>query len=319
MIFRGVVNLVASLAGVGKSLISLYIALQAARPDGGWFLGRRILPTATVIVNYDNPGDGRAVLYWLEKLRRDVPDADLDKIIVLEPDMDDYAFSDASLAQVRDVATAARARMVILDSFMAAYPAMNLVKTSDVYEGMFRLRRLAQQLDAALVVIDHLPKNMAGEKVGARGVIGSVAKPAQARSVHLLTKVPPREVEGRYVLRWEVSKLSYGPVPEPFGVEVVIDQEGARLAPMELPDEYAGSRTEKASRAIQAALEASAGLVVNRKDLLDRAISEANVSLRTAESALKETLERLGDDVMPVKLPGRGSPVGYRFVVGVAE
>lgn len=319
LIYRGVVNLMASLAGVGKTLVAVHLAQLAATPGGGSLFGRRVAETTTLLVNYDSPGEGRTLLYWLDKLRGSALDADLSKITLLEPDIEDYALTDAGIAQIRELARERVAKFIVLDSFMAAFPGTNLVRSEDVYQAMYKLRKLAQELDAALLVIDHLPKNMAGEKVGARGVIGSVAKPAQARAVHLLTRVPPREVDGRHVLRWEVNKLSYGPIPEPFGVEVVFQAGGAMLRACELPADYAETRTDRAGRAIQASLADQAGLVVTRKDLLDRAISEANVSKRTAENALKEVLESLGDGVAHVRMPGRGAPVGYRLLEASSE
>lgn len=314
LMYRGVVNLLASLAGVGKTLVAVHLALQAARPEGGPFLGRHVLPTTVLVVNFDSPGEGRTILYWLHRLREEAPDADLGKVVVLEPDIEDYALTDAGIAQIRETAHARGARFIIIDSFMAAFPGTNLVRSDDVYQAMYRLRRLALELDAALLVIDHLPKGMAGERIGARGVIGSVAKPAQARSVHILTRVPPREVQGRHVLRWEVNKLSYGAVPEPFGLELVFERDRALLREADLPSEYAETRTDRAGRAMQALLVAQVGLVVSRRELLDRAITEANVSERTAENALHDLVNSLGEELLQVKMPGRGAPVGFRLV-----
>ena len=155
---------------------------------------------------------------------------------------------------------------------------------------------------------------MSGEKAaGKRGIMGSVAKPAQARAVHILTRVPPSEVQGRNVLRWDCQKMSFAALPEPFGVELVFDGEGMRAEPTELPESFGETKTERAVRAMQSFLETQHGQQVGRKELLDVAIKVANVRERAAKEALKMLLERLGEAVAIVKLPGQGQPLAYRL------
>ena len=313
LILKGYLNMVASLPGHGKTAMLTGLAWQASRPEGGEFLGEHVSPGVTIFVDYDAPGDGRSVRFWLDKHRAAYPDGDMSKIIVLEPDGDTYGLQEGELVQLGETIERTGASLVIVDSFMAAFPSTDPVKLTAVQGPLWYLRRLATKTGAAVVLIDHLPKPMTGEVAGARGVMGSIAKPAQSRTVHLLTRVPAKEVQGRNVLRWDVHKMSFAALPEPFGVELHFTADAVRIEETPLPDSYGETRSEKAVRAMQSVLELKRGTVVDRKELLDTAITEGNVRQRAAAGALKELLERLGDTVAVVQLPGRGQPVGYRL------
>lgn len=313
LILKGYLNLVASLPGHGKTSILTGLAWQASRPSGGEFLGECVQPGTTIFVDYDAPGDGRSVRFWLDKHRAAYPDGDMSKIIVLEPDVDTFGMAEGELTQLTNLVRATEASLVIVDSFMAAFPNTDPIKLTAVQGPFWYLRRLATETGAAVILIDHLPKPMVGEVAGARGVMGSIAKPAQSRTVHLLTRVPAKEVQGRNVLRWDVHKMSFAALPEPFGVELCFDANAVKIVETELPESFGETKSERAVRAMQSALEAKRGLVVDRKELLGVAITEGNVRQRAAIGALKELLERLGDAVAVVQLPGRGQPVGYRL------
>lgn len=310
---RGYLNTVASLPGEGKTATLTGLAWQASRPDGGSFAGRRVWPANTVYVDFDAPGDGRNFRYWLEQHARAYPDGDPGKITLLEPDIDTYGLNEQDLKVLVTTAKDKQAGLVIIDSFMAAFPTTDPVKLTQVQAPLWYLRRLATEAGAAVVLIDHLPKPMAGERAGARGVMGSIAKPAQSRSVHLLTRVPLKEVNGRHVLKWEAVKLSYCALPEPFGVELRFNNGAVTFGDYELPAEYGETRTDKAVRAIQDHLETNRGAAFTRKQLLELATKVANVSQRTAEAALKTVIDRLGDDLVTAKLPGAGAPVTYQL------
>jgi RecA-family ATPase len=213
LIPRGFVSVVGSLPGEGKTALLTALAWQATRPEGE-LLGRKVESTAAVYVDFDAAtGDGRAVRGWIERHKATFPDGDLDRLVVLEPEGDTYGLGEEELAELEGVAKDSGAGLIIVDSFMAAFP-LDVVKSHQVQAAFYHLRRLALSTGAAVVVIDHLPKPMHGETAGARGLLGSIAKIAQARSVHILTRVPPREVEGRHVLRWDTLKSSFAPIPE---------------------------------------------------------------------------------------------------------
>lgn len=313
LLLRGYLNFLASLPGQGKTTLLTALAWQASRIGGGELLGKPVSPGATLYVDFDAPGDGRSVRYWLDKHKAAYPDGDLSKIHVLEPDPDTYGMNEPEFTALADMARETTASLIIVDSFMAAFPNTNPKDQTAVQGPLWYMRRLASETNAAVILIDHLPKPMNGEMAGTRGILGSVAKPAQARAVHILTRVPPREVQGRNVLRWDTQKLSFAALPEPFGLELVFDGEGMRAEPTELPEAYTETKTERAVRAMQSFLETHRERQVDRKELLDVAIKKGNVRERAAKDALKALLERLGDAVATIKLPGQGQPLAYRL------
>ena len=313
LILKGYLNLFASLPGHGKTAMQTALAWQASRPNGGEFLGRHVSPGKTIFVDYDAPGDGRSVRFWLDKHRAAYPDGDMSKIIVLEPDTDTFGMGMDELNQLGNLARTPGVNLVVVDSFMAAFPNVNPVQLTDVQGPLWYMRRLATETGVAVILIDHLPKPINGEKAGARGVMGSIAKPAQSRTVHLLTRVPAKDVQGRNVLRWDVSKSSFAALPEPFGIELNFDADALRIEETELPESCGETKTERAVRAMQSALETRRGTVIERKELLEIAMREGDLRERAAADALKELLERLGDTVAVVPLPGRGQPIGYRL------
>ena len=313
LLLHGYLNFLASLPGQGKTTLLTALAWQASRPGGGEFLGEPVSPGATIYVDFDAPGDGRSVRFWLDKHRAAYPDGDMSKIHVLEPDPDTYGMQEGEFTALANTARETKASLIIIDSFMAAFPNANPKELTAVQGPLWFVRRLAFETGAAVILIDHLPKPQSGEKAGDRGVMGSVAKSAQARAVHILTRVPPSEVQGRNVLRWDCQKMSFAALPEPFGVELVFDGEGMWAEPTELPESYGETKTERAVRAMQSFLETQRGQQIGRKDLLDVAIKVANVRERAAKDALKMLLERLGEAVAIVRLPGQGQPLAYRL------
>lgn len=313
LVLRGYLNTLASLPGEGKTALLTGLAWQASRPCGT-FLGRAVAPGPTLYVDYDAPGDGRTVRYWLDKHQVAYPDGDPGKIVVLEPDRDTYGLSEVELEQLQSLAEETEAKLVLIDAFGSAFPSTNPVKLTAVQGPLWHLRRLATETNAAVVVVDHLPKPLSGEKVGARGPLGSVMKSAQARAVHVLTRVPPSEVSGEHVLRWDTTKLSYGSRPAPFGVALRFYGQAVFVEATELPEGQHESRTERAVRVLQDHLEARRGQVVPHRDLLDLAVQQGGLRLRAAADALKLVRARYGDELATIALPGRGKPHGYRLV-----
>ncbi|BDG18705.1 hypothetical protein TthSNM11_09080 [Thermus thermophilus] len=309
LIPRGFVSVVGALPGEGKTVLLTALAWQATRPQGE-LLGRRVEPSGAVYVDFDAAtGDGRAVRGWIERHRAVYPDGDVDRLVVLEPDGDTYGLGEEELAALEGAVREAGAGLVIVDSFMAAFP-LDVVKAHHVQAAFYHLRRLALSTGAAVVVIDHLPKPVSGEQAGARGLLGSIAKTAQARAVHILTRVPPKEVEGRHVLRWDVLKNSFAPVPEPFGVELIFEPGGGvHVLEAALPEGSVNPKKAKAQGVVLTLLQG--GGVVARKDLVEAIIREANVHRKTAERYLAEIAQEAG--LVAVTLPGKGSPVAYKL------
>ncbi len=312
LILQGYINTIASLPGEGKTALLTGLVWQASRTKGT-FLNRRVVHGTTLYVDFDAPGDGRTVRYWLDKHKRAFGDGDLSKIVVLEPDLDTYGLAEGELQELTEVAKESEAKLILIDSFSSAFPSVDPIKLVQVQGPLWYLRRLAMETGAAVVILDHLPKPVSGERAGARGIIGSVAKSAQARAVHILSRVPPKEVQGRNVLRWDTTKMSYSVRPEPFGVELRFSEGAVFMDRVDLPEGHSETRTERAVRVIQGYLETHRGQVVTHQELLDIAIQEGDLRKRAAAEAIRLVKEVYGKDLVTTHLPGRGNPQGYRL------
>jgi len=117
-------------------------------------------------------------------------------------------------------------------------------------------------------------------------------------------------VGGRHVLKWECVKNSFAPLPEPFGVELVFEG-GVRVEETALPEGTGNPKRDKARLAILELLNARAGEVVPKAELVQAAVVAANVHKKTAERYLAELAQEVGLEV--ATLPGQGGPVGYRL------
>lgn len=312
LILQGYINTIASLPGEGKTALLTGLAWQASREDGV-FLDRSVSYGATLYVDFDAPGDGRTIRYWLDKHRKAFGDGNLSKIVVLEPDLDTFGMTELELEQLTEVAKDTKAKLILVDSFSSAFPSVDPLKLVQVQGPLWYLRRLASETGAAVVIVDHLPKPVSGEKAGARGIIGSVAKSAQARAVHILSRVPPRDVEGKNVLRWDTTKMSYSARPKPFGVELRFDDGAVFIDAVDLPQGHRETRTERAVRAIQDYLELRRGQVVSHQELVDVALQEADLRKRATADAIRIVRNRYGKELITTILPGRGKPQGYKL------
>jgi len=309
LIPRAFVSMAGALPGEGKTVLLTALAWQATRPYGE-LLGREVAHGPVIYLDFDAPtGDGRATRRWLEAHAKAFPDGDMNMITLLEPDGETYGLGGEEYEELTALAQELKPVLIVVDSFMAAWP-VDPVKLAQVQNPMWHLRRLAQDSGAAVVVIDHLPKPTAQERAGARGLLGSIAKTAQARAVHILTRIAPKEVEGRHVLRWESIKNSFERLPEPFGVELIF-KDGVRVEEAALPEGSGNPKRDKARHAMLELLNSRAGEVIPRAELLQAAIEAANVHRKTAARYLGELAGELGLQV--VTLPGQGNPVGFKL------
>lgn len=312
LILQGYINTIASLPGEGKTALLTGLAWQTSRPNGT-FLGRAVAPGTTLYVDFDAPGDGRTIRYWLDKHKRAFDDGDLNKVVVLEPDIDTYGLAGEELEQLTRTAEETEAKLILIDSFSSAFPSIDPIKLVQVQGPLWYLRRLAQETGAAVIIIDHLPKPVSGERAGARGIIGSVAKSAQARAVHILSRIPLKDVQGKNVLRWDATKMSYSARPKPFGVELRFDKGAVFIEAIDLPQGHGETRTERAVRAIQDCLERHRGQVVTHQALVDVALQEADLRKRATADAIRIVKDRYGKELITSVLPGRGKPQGYQL------
>ena len=310
LILRGYINTIASLPGEGKTALLTGLAWQVSRLKGE-FLECCVAHGITLYVDFDAPGEGRTVRYWLDKHKKVFPDGDLSKIVVLEPDLDTYGLAAEELEQLNTIAKETQAKLILIDSFSSAFPTTDPIKLTQVQGPLWHLRCLAVETGAAVVIADHLPKPISGEKAGARGIIGSVAKSAQARAVHILSRVPPKDVQGKNVLRWDTTKMSYSARPKPFGIELSFADNAVSINVVALPKGQGETRTEQAVRAMQNHLESYRGSVITHQELLDIAMHEGNLRRRASIDAVQLLKEKYGDELVTTFLPGRGKPQGY--------
>ena len=316
---RGYITLLGAREGVGKTTLTTALAWQMTRPTGaGRFLGLEVPRAPVVYVNTDAAdGQSRPVRFWLEQHRAAYPDGDMGMMHVFEPS--GAGLNPEELGALEKLVSELGAALIIVDSFMGSFPGVESNRLEKALAPMLALRDLAARTGAALIVTDHLPKRAPGEKDGDRGIMGSVGKSAQARAVHLLSTVPPKDVDGRTVLKWFVEKQSFARSKYALGVEVIRteDEDGhalsVELRPCDLPQDDGDTRGARAVMAVIAHLEASGGLQVPYADLVSVAVEKGNLRERAAKEATRKALGILGQRVEEVKLPFRGAPKVHRL------
>jgi DNA-binding winged helix-turn-helix (wHTH) protein len=310
----GYLSFVGAREGIGKTTVLTGLCWQATRPSGN-FLGLKVRQSSVIYVNTDAPdGESRPVRFWLEKHKASFPDGDMDKITVIEPR--GAGLNQDDLIEIERIAKEQNASLIVIDSYMGAFMGFDPNRLEQQMQPLSGLVKLASSTGAAVIVTDHLPKRAAGEREGERGILGSVAKTAQARSVHMLTRLDPKDCDGRDVIRWFVQKQSFSHRLEPFGVEVKLEGESnerVTLERCELPNEKQNSGKHRARNAVLEYLEMYAGQTVKREKLLEVAVKLGNVKERQAREALKEAFGALGDRLEIITLPGRGAPKEFRL------
>ncbi len=316
----GYITFLGAREGVGKTTLLTGLAWQMSRPSSGEFIGRPVPHGPVIYLNTDAAdGQSRPVRFWLEQHRATFPDGNMNGVTVLENT--GAGLSPDEFKELLTLAEAKQARCVIIDSFMSTFPGIDGNKLDAVMLPMLALRDFAARTGAAVIVTDHLPKKAVGEKDGDRGIMGSTGKTAQARAVHLLTRVPPKEVGGLDVLRWEVRKSSFSKSGYALGLEIQrsFDEEdravSVHLAPYDLPDEEASGDTRgtRATAAVMAYLEASNGEPVAHAALLALAVERGNLRDRAARESVGRALGLMWERIEEVKQPARGAPKAYRL------
>ena len=312
----GYVSFVGALEGAGKTMLSSLLAVQMSRPDGrGQFLGQFVPRGPVIYVNTDAAdGEARPVRYWLEMHATMYPDADLSLITVMEPS--GAGLTPDEFRELLSIAREMKARCIIIDSFMSTFPGIDGNRLDQAMVPMLALRDLASQSGAAVIVLDHLPKKRPQEREGDRGIMGSTGKSAQARAVHLLTRVPPHDVDGREVLRWDVRKNSFARSGYAMGVEVerLTDEDGrmygVNVQVCDLPDEphRRDTRLDRARSAVIALLTASPGQPIAYAELEATAVRNGTLKARSAQQAVREAVGSLGECV-----EARGRPRVYTY------
>lgn len=315
LIPAGMISFIGSQPGAGKTTLLGALAWQMSeRSEQTEFLGRTTLAGDTVYVNFDSPtGDGRSLRHLLDQLRVANPEGHIERIHILEPDEASHALQVGEWKVIHDLATATNARLIVLDSFMACFPHLNSNRAEDVMQAMTPLRVLAAATGAAVVVLDHLPKQMPGEKQGARGLMGSNSKKAQARAVHLIHPLDPDEYEGRHLVKFQCQKMTFGAMPRAFAVEYIHTDGGLIVTHGTLDEVVRETKTTQARLLVNRLLGEADGGWVARKALIDMVIAETGLGKTGAQLAVNGLLEELAENVEQRTLSKAGSPLEYRL------
>lgn len=303
----GHLSLVYAAGGIGKTRLISHLAVEVTRPQGeGLFLGHIVKHGKVLILDADDP-TGFGYQTWLNRFLGWRYDAKRELIELraitggLTPN-DVQALHDELLIEPRDV--------VIIDTFASAFIGLDVLKGHHVQQVLTELADLAKTLNCAVVMLDHVGKLQPGQTVVSKGPYGA-AKTFSPRAIFALSRVPPKEMEGRDVLRLDCTKMSYAAEPAPIGLEIILEQNDT-VARVKLADLPHAGLSEKAREAIIKALESAKGEAMPRQALLSAAVNAANITQRYAEKVLKELLES-HPDIEELTLPGRGNPKAYRM------
>jgi hypothetical protein len=206
------------------------------------------------------------------------------------PDPPGQPMSAERLEQVKQEIRDIQPALVVIDAWTSALYSVRSNDTEAVAGAMAALRALTAPYDdgpgPCVLIIDHAPKPMQkGPTAVERGIIGSTMKLATARAGYLLTRVPPRDVDGRDVLALHTLKSNLGPIHEPLGVERTWNQDAVLQNVADLPEaETAAPGIRRSMAALREALDPVQW--APRKALLSAVIKRANVQERTVRNAL---------------------------------
>jgi AAA domain len=311
----GYLSFLGAREGVGKTLILTGLAWQMTRVKGE-FLGFQVERGSSLYVNTDAiDGEARSVRFWLEQHKRTYPDGNLENIHVLEPQSSGLNSDD--FVEIQRIALHVGAKLIVIDSFMASFPGQDPNRLEMQMKPLTSLSKLAAESGAAVVVTDHLPKKAVGASEIERGIMGSVAKSAQARAVHLLSRMDTKDTGGSEVIRWFIQKSSFSQRLEPFGIEIIREGQDAlqddrvRLERIKLPQ---GEITGKdiGANAVTDFLEATRGCWQSVEKLLEVAMKAGKIKDRQARDAVKQALNDFGGLLETRELPKRGKPKEFR-------
>jgi RecA-family ATPase len=292
--------------GGNKTRLVSNLAVQVTRPQNvGTFLGYQVRQGKVLILDADDPTTHGYQL-WLNRFLTAYPDADRSNIDLrsinggLTPD------------DVKGLIEELKGQgyvLIVVDTFVSAFLGMDTLKAHHVQAALVGLAELAKALTCAVLVLDHVGKLQPGQTVASKGPYGA-AKTFSPRAIFALSRVPPKEVEGRDVFRLDCTKMSYAAEPSPIGFEVELsaDEKQARVKVVDLPNQH--SHKDKAKTVILEELRAAKGEPVTRQVLLNAIVQKVNVSERYAVEALKELLEQR-QDIETYELGGKGKPKAY--------
>jgi hypothetical protein len=303
---QGHASLVLAHPGQGKILMS-FLAVQAARPEGRGFVGEyAVRHGRTVLLNAEDPM-GWGYRFWVNRFLPAHPDADrgLVDLRAVEGGLtsEDVAALEAELKEDPPA-------FLVLDGLASALLEVDVGSSHRATATLRALAALAQDVGLTLLLLEE--KDRPSSVAFSRGPLGAALRAAAPAALFSLERVPPREAEGREVMRLVALMQRYAPLPSPLGLELVEGHggEGWSLEPYPLLEGQ--TRVAKAEAAILQALREAGEGGLPRKVLLEDVMARTTVSERTAKTALANLKSR--GKVKEVTLGGRGNPKAYRLV-----
>jgi hypothetical protein len=185
----GAITILAGNPGLGKSLLTVWLAARLSRGelDGG-------VP-GSVLFSSAEDSLGQVIVPRLS-----AAGAVMERVHFVEIDRDGIKTPPLlpdDAAALGDQLSEAGARLIVLDPLMAHFAGrINSWKDQEIRSALVPLKVVAEQTNAAVVVVAHLNKGNSTDPLHRLG--GSIGLPAAARSVLLLGRDPddPDGVEG---------------------------------------------------------------------------------------------------------------------------
>lgn len=298
---RGQLAFIGGTGGVGKSVMAWGLAFSVA--TGRPFLDAETERGPVFYVDFDSEPEAQG--FVMNKVRRGLrlSKRDTAKVVTyIAPNAVGQPLTPQRLESLQKRITAERPALVIIDAFTSALWTVRSNDTEAVAGAMAALRSLTTGWDGepgpCVVFLDHSPKPVQnGPSAVERGLIGSTMKLASARAGYLLTRVPPRDVDGRDVLALHTLKSNLGPIHEPIGVERTWAHDAVQMSVCDLPE---GDTAQPAiRRAMTAAREALDASWVPRNRLVEAVVRRANAQQRTVTSALSRLVDEGLVETMP--------------------
>lgn len=250
MIQRRKINFIAGDGSAGKSMFMAYLAVcvAAGRP----LFGSQKRPTMGAgmdirVIDYEEDDDDayrRWVKFTLNAFGLKPEDIKMPYHVlgIIDPRWRGKSFPDMVPLLVDDLAGSES--LIILDAFEVGMQ-VNSNDAQEVTAALTAAKYLCYH-GHTVIILDHLPKLVAGAQRRSLEILGSKHKKNQARAVWIVDDVTPEhalEDKGVRVLEFRASKLNSAAKPAPFGVKRYIDMEAQtlRFEESDLPDDDASS------------------------------------------------------------------------------
>ncbi len=212
---QGHASLVLAHPGQGKVLMG-FLAVQAARPEGKGSLAERpVRHGRTLLLDAEDP-KGLGYTLWINRFLDAHPDADrgLVDLRAVEGGLtpEDVAALEAELKGDSPA-------FLVLDGVSNALLGVDAGSPRRAAATLRALAALAQDLDLTLLLLEEKDRPSSG--AFSRGLLGAALRAASPAALFSLERVPPREAEGREVMRLVALTQRYAPLPSPLGLELV--------------------------------------------------------------------------------------------------